>query len=93
MRFGLGVDWNGDPADFNGTEEGVEEFGCVEQQKEHTFLGADTKIAKGVASTVSALEELLIGDALVAAFDGDVLRAALENVAIHEKRGDVEQWW
>ena len=93
MRFGLGVDWNGDGADFNGTEEGVEEFGCVEQQKEYAFLGADTKIAKGVASTVGALEELLIGDALVAAFDGDVLRAALENVAIHEKRGDVEQWW
>ena len=46
MRFGLGVDRNGDGADFNGTEEDVEEFGCVEQQKEYTFLGADTKIAK-----------------------------------------------
>ncbi len=93
MRFGLGVDRDGDGADFNGTEEGVEEFGRVEQQKEYTFLGADTKIAEGVASTVGALQELLVGDVVFAAFDGDVLRATLENVAIHEKRRDVKEWW
>ena len=91
MRFGLRVDRNGDGANFDGTEEGVKEFGCVEQQKEHTFLGVDTKIAEGVASTVGALEELLVSDTLVVAFDGDVLAAAFENVAIHEVGGDVEE--
>ena len=31
-RFGLRVNRNGDGADFDGTEEGVKEFGCIEQQ-------------------------------------------------------------
>ncbi len=31
-RFGLRVDRNGDGADFDGTEKGVKEFGCIEQQ-------------------------------------------------------------
>ncbi len=50
----------------------------------------DTEIAKSVAGAVGALEELLVGYTLVAAFDGDVLRAAFENVAVHEVGGDVE---
>jgi len=54
-------------------------------------LGVDAKIAEGVASTVGALEELLVSDTLVVAFDGDVLAAAFENVAIHEVGGDVEE--
>ena len=93
VRFGLRVDGNGDGADFNGAKERVKEFGCIEQQEEHPFLCADTKIAEGVAGAVGALEELLVGDTLFAAFDGDVLRAALENVAIHEIGGDVEELW
>ncbi len=31
MRFGLGVDGNGDGADFDGAKEGVEKFGRVEK--------------------------------------------------------------
>ena len=51
------------------------------------------RAAKGVHVLGGGHQDREVGDALVAAFDGDVLRAALENVAIHEKRGDVEQWW
>ena len=56
-------------------------------------MGANTEIAEGVACAVGALEELLVGDPLFAAFDGDVLAAAFENVAIHEISGDVEEFW
>ena len=91
VRFGLGVDGNGDRADFDGAEEGVEEFRRVEKQEEHALFGADSEIAKGVAGAVGALEELLVGDTLVAAFDGDVVSAALENIAIHKIRGGVEE--
>src|ERR1700719_1282497 len=91
VRFGLGVDGNGDRADFDGAEEGVEEFRRVEKQEEHALFGANAEIAKRVAGAVGALEELLVGDSFVAAFDGDIVRAALENIAIHEIRGGVEE--
>ena len=91
VRLGLGVDGNGDGADFDGAKERVEKFGRVEKQEEHALFGADSEIAKGVAGAVGALEELLVGNTLVAAFDGDVVRAALENIAIHKIRGGVEE--
>src|SRR5260370_1368076 len=91
VRFGLGVDGNGDGADFDGAEKGVEKFGRIEKQEEDALFRADSEIAKRVTDAVGALEELLGGDALVAAFDGDVLRAAFENVAVHEVGGDVEE--
>src|SRR5260221_7319656 len=91
VRFGLGIDGNGDRADFEGAEEGVEKFRRVEKQEEHALFRANAEIAEGVAGAVGALEELLVGDTLVAAFDGDVVRAALENIAIHEIRGGVEE--
>ena len=91
VRFGLGVDGNGHGADFDGAEKGVEKFGRVEKQEEDALLRADAEIAKRVTGAVGALEELLVGDALFPAFDGDVLRAAFENVAVHEVGGDVEE--
>src|SRR5258708_4270236 len=91
VRFGLGVNGNGDRADFDGAEEGVEEFRRVEKQEEDALFRANAEIAKGVAGAVGALEELLVGDTLAAAFDGDVVRAALENMAIHEICGGVEE--
>ena len=54
-------------------------------------MGANTETAEGIAGAVGALEELLVSDTLVVAFDGDVLAAAFENVAIHEVGGDVEE--
>ncbi len=93
MRLGLGVDRNGYGADFDGAEEGVKEFGCVQQQQEDALLGADAEVAEGVTRAISALEELLVSDNLFAAFDGDVLGAAFEDVAIHEMGGDVEELW
>ena len=91
VRFGLGVDGNSDGADFDGAKEGVEKFGRVEKQEEHALFRADAEVAKRVSGAVGALEELFVSNALVAAFDGDVLRAAFENVAIHEICGDVEE--
>ena len=90
VRFGLRVDGDSDCANFYGTEEGVKEFGCVGEQEEHAFFRADTKVAKCVAGAVGVLEELLVGDTLFAAFNGDILRAALEDVAVHEIGSDVE---
>ena len=91
MRFGLGVDGDGHGADFDGAKEGVEKFGRVEKQEEHALFRMDAEIAKSIAGAVGALEELLVGDALVAAFDGDVLRAAFEKVAVYEVGGGVEE--
>src|SRR5216684_6144555 len=91
MRFGLGVDGDGDGADFDGAKEGVEKFGRVEKQEDDALFWVDAEIAKSVARAVGALEELLVGDALVAAFDGDVLRAAFEKVAVYEVGGGVEE--
>ena len=91
VRFGLRVDGDGHGADFYGAEEGVEKFGRIEKQEEDALFRADAEIAKRVAGAIGALEELLVGDAFVAAFDGDVLRAAFENVAVHEVGGDVEE--
>lgn len=91
MRLGLRVDGNGDGADFDGTEEGVKEFGGIGQQEEHAFFGADAEVAKGIAGAVGALEELMVTDALLTAFNGDVIGAAFEDVAVHEVGGDVEE--
>jgi len=91
VRLCLGVDGNGDGADFDGAKERVEKFGSVEKQEEHTLFQMDAESAKSVAGAVGTLEELLVGDALVAALDGDVLRAAFEKVAVHEVGGDVEE--
>ena len=91
VRLGLGVDGNGDGADLDGAKERVEKFGRVEKQEEHALFWTSAESAKSIAGAVGALEELLVGDALVAAFDGDVLRAAFEKVAVHEVAGDVEE--
>jgi len=91
VRLGLGVDGNGDGADFDGAKERVEKFRRVEKQEEHALFRKDAESAKSIAGTVGALEELPVGDALVAALDGDVLRAAFEKVAVHEVGGDVEE--
>src|SRR5260370_42356416 len=76
VRFGLGVDGNGDRADFDGAEEGVEEFRRVEKQEEHALFRANAEIAKGVAGAGGALEELLGGDTPVSAARGGVGGAA-----------------
>lgn len=91
VRLGLGVDRNGHRADFDGPEEGVEKFGGVEKQEEHSVIGTHAQIAKCVADAVGALEELLVSDTLVATFDGDILRAAFQDVVVHEVSGDVEE--
>ena len=91
VRFGLGVDGNGDGADFDGAKERVEKFGRVEKQEEHALLRTNAESAQSIAGAVGALEELLICDALVGAFDGDVLRATFDKVAVHEVGGDVEE--
>ena len=91
VRFGLGVDGDRHGADFDGAEKGVEKFGRIEKQEEDALFWVDTEIAKRVTGAVGALEELPVRDALFAAFDGDVLRAAFENVAVHEVGGDVEE--
>src|SRR5258708_38226943 len=49
VRFGLGVDGNGDRAEFDGAEEGEEEFWRAEKQGEHALLRRHPEIAKGIA--------------------------------------------
>ena len=90
VRFGLGVGRNGHGADFYRAEEAVEKFRRVEKQEEHAFFGTDAEITEGVADPVGTLEQLLVGDTLAGAFDGDVFRAPFEDVAVHEICSDVE---
>lgn len=91
VRFSLGVDRNGYRADFYGSEKGVEKFGRVEKQEEHSVFRTDAKIAKRVAGAVGAFKKLLIGDLLVATFDGDVFGSPFENIAIDEIGGHIEK--
>lgn len=90
VRLGLGVDGDGHGANFYGAEEGIQEFGGVEQKENNALFGTDAEILQGVACAVGALKKLLVGDTLVSAFDGDVLRATLQDVAVDEVGGDVE---
>ena len=90
MRLGLRVDGNGHGADFDYAEEAVEEFGAIEKKEEYAISRTHVEIAKRVSGTIGAFEELLVGDAVGAGFDGDVFPAAFEDVAIHEISGDVE---
>ena len=48
-------------------------------------------VAQHVAGAIDALEQLLVGHALFAAFDGDLRAAPLVDVAIHEPRCGVER--
>lgn len=91
MGFGLSIHGNGYGANLDGAEKGVEKFGRVEKQQEHALFRADAEAPEGIGGAVGALEELLIRDALVAAFDSDVLGSALKDVAVHEIRGNVEK--
>ena len=90
-RLRLCVYGHGYCANLNGTEKGVEKFGRVEQQQEYAVFRAYAKTLEGIAYTVSTVKELLIRDALIAAFDRDVLASASENIAIHEICGNVEK--
>lgn len=91
MRLGLRVDRYRDGADFDRAEEAIKKFRRIEKQEEYALTRMHAEIAKRVSSTVGAFEELLVGDALFVAFDGDFIPAAFVDVAIHEVGGDVEQ--
>lgn len=90
MRFGLSVHGDSHAANFDGSEKRVEEFGRIEKQQENALSRADAKTPQGIAGAIGALKKLLICDALIATFDGDVLRSAFKDVAINEICGDVE---
>src|SRR5258708_36045071 len=62
VRVGLGVDGNGDRADFDGAEEGVEEFWRVEKRGQHALFRANAEIAKALADADGTLRHLLLGD-------------------------------
>lgn len=90
LRLGLRVDGNGDRADFDRAEKGIEKFWRVEQQEKDALFGADAEREQEVADAIGILQKLEIGDPLVAALDGDFGATALLDVAVHEVRGDIE---
>jgi len=90
LGLGLCVDGNGDGADFDGAEKGVQKFGRVEKQEKDPLFGADAELEQGITDAVGVFQELLVGDPLVAALDGDFRAAAFVDVAVDEVRGDVE---
>ena len=90
VRFGLGIDRDSHRADFYGAEETVEEFRRIEQQKKHSLSAVYAESAKYIPRTVSTIEKLPVGDAVVSAFDGDVFTAAFVDVLIHEVASGIE---
>jgi len=93
VGFSLSVHRNSHSAYFDRPEKGVEEFGRVEKKEKHTVFRADAKTSEGIGGAISALKKLLIRDALVSTFDSDVVGTAVQDVAIHEIGGDVENLW
>ncbi len=62
------------------------------QQQNHTLLGAHAELVPQRApQAVDVPEDVAVGDALVAALDGDAIPAALHDVPIDEMRRDVER--
>src|SRR5260370_40052109 len=54
VRVGLVADGNGDRADFNGADEGEEEFWRVEKQEGHALVRANTGTAKVVSGAAGS---------------------------------------
>lgn len=91
LRLCLRVGGDGDCADLDRAEEGVEELRRIQEQEENALFGTNPEGEQGIAHAVGSFQQLLIGDPLVAALDGDFRRAAFLDVAIHEVRGDIER--
>lgn len=91
LQLGLRIDGNSHCADLDRAEKGVEKFGRVQKQKKDAFFGTNAESQKNVADAVGIFQELQIGDALVAAFDGDFGAAAFLDIAVHEVSGDIER--
>src|SRR5580658_2840071 len=92
LRLCLRVDGYGDSADLDRAEEGVKELRRIQEQEENTLFGTNAEGEQGRADAVGSFEQLLIGDLLVAALDGDLRPAAFLDVAIHEVCGDIERF-
>ena len=72
-------------------KERVKESGPVVQQQHDAVAAVHTaRIAERIAAAVDAFRQLAVGDALVAAFDGDFGGAPFRDVAIDKPRRGVE---
>ena len=85
------VDGNRDRPDLDGAEERVEERRSVEQEQHDPLARPDAALtAQEIAASIDALGELVVGDPLGAAFDGDLGAASLEEVPVDEIARRVE---
>ncbi len=84
VRLGQRANRNGHGADLDGAEKTVEKVRAIQQDEHDALLRPKAEIAKGISGTVGVFQELLIGDLLFAAFNGDFRAAAFVDVAVNE---------
>ena len=91
LRFRLRVDRDGDSADLDRAEEGVQELRRIQEQEKNALFGTNAESEQSITDAVGSFEQLPIGDPLFAALDGDFRPAPFLDVAIHEVCGDIER--
>src|SRR5579883_776003 len=84
MRLGQGADRNRHGTNLDGAEETVEKVRAVQQDEHDALLRPNAEIAKDISGAVGVFEELLIGDSIFAAFNGDIPAAAFVDIAVNE---------
>jgi hypothetical protein len=90
VRLEKSIEGHGDGADLDRTEKGIQEFGSVEEQEQHPFLGTNVQRTEEIANAIDASQQLLIGDLLLATFDCRPGPVPLAYVAVDEKLCDIE---
>ncbi len=62
------------------------------QQDQHALLGADPELLpQSIAASIDVAQHFVVGDPLVAEFNGDACATAFGDVAIDEVRRNVER--
>jgi hypothetical protein len=87
----VSVDRHSNGADLDGPEKRIKKFRRVQKQEQYAFFGPDPQFSQRVSDAVGSLQQLLVTDAFVAAFNRNVLQSTLVDVAIDEVRRGVER--
>jgi hypothetical protein len=77
-------------ADLNGPEEDIEKFGAIPQDQHDSFPRPNLELAQEVTRPVRPLQQLLVTDKLVTAFQSGFDAASFADIAIHKMRGGVK---
>src|SRR5580704_11462794 len=89
-RLKQSVRGNRHRADFDGSEEAIQEFGAVWQNEHHPFPRPYVQLAQDVAASVRAFQQLPVTYPLVAALQCSFDAPSFTDIAIHKMRGGIK---